>query len=208
MPYREDEDALRARVDSLEHEASDEHAENERLRAELARVKDKHATPARDAATADDRTPKSTKRRKLRVVAISVAPFAAVLVACAIGSCHDGVHGTIYSEGGKLGTWQVEVAKCQSRGHRFDGLNFYDGNGVNRARMIVDAKGDAYLWVYKDDEKNWGYRAERKDCTTLDANMTLKSSGHRRDVFDGALAFDCKLADGRVHGSLTFQGCY
>jgi peptidoglycan hydrolase CwlO-like protein len=52
MPYREDEDALRARVDDLEHEASDEHAENERLRAELAQAKEELATREPDWATA------------------------------------------------------------------------------------------------------------------------------------------------------------
>jgi hypothetical protein len=204
MPYREDEDALRARVDSLEDEASAEHAENERLRAELAEAK-AHEKPARDAS------PSRSKKRRLsalKIVAIILAAIGGCVGIVAFATRNDGVHGTIFSEGGKLGTWQAEITKCESRGHQFDGLDFLDGNGANRAQVIVDAKGDTYLWGYQVDPKPWGYRAERHDSTTLDAKLTRTIYGHTRDGFDGSLAFDCKLADGRVHGTLTFQRCF
>ncbi|HEY1813058.1 MAG TPA: hypothetical protein VGG74_11995, partial [Kofleriaceae bacterium] len=201
--YREDEDALRARVDSLEDEASAEHAENERLRAELAEAK-AHEKPARDAS---DGPARSERRRIWWGIGIAVAIVGAI-VAVVIVTWGSEVHGTVFSEGGKLGTWQAALTKCKSRGGRFDGVNFYDGNDVNRARVIVDAKGDTYVWVYKDDAKNWGYRAERSDCTTLDAKLTPHIKSDSIAIFDGSLAFDCKLAGGRVHGTLAFKGCY
>ena len=130
------------------------------------------------------------------------------------------VSGTLRSEGGELGTWDVVLADCHS-GERdgFYGAEFYvAGSTEMRLRYIHDeAVGDIVKVAdpSKNDAADAVVRFDRDACTVLDGSIqktnhtTWTPKGKIRHV-SGHVKLDCKTKSGKGHvtGDVTFVHCH
>ena len=128
------------------------------------------------------------------------------------------VTGSVHSEGGALGTWQITLDSCQS-GERngFYGVDFYaPGSNDLRLRYVHDeAQGEVVKIVYPSKKDTALVLDRNEKCAVLEGNVektnvsTGTAKGRIRHL-SGHVKFDCKHTGGKGHvsGEATFSHCH
>jgi hypothetical protein len=128
-------------------------------------------------------------------------------------------HGSIHSEGGKLGTWDVEITDCESGEVKgFFGVDLYGaGSDHLRLRYVHDeAAGEIVKVAYPDDPTNVNQFDREDACTTLEGHVektNVRSWTPKGNIVhvNGHVKFDCKHTDSdgsHVTGDVTFMQCH
>lgn len=131
---------------------------------------------------------------------------------------HPVVAGTIHSENGALGTWDVALNDCQSGEYKgFFGADFFvSGTNNIRLRYVHDEAAGEVIKIFYPNEKNTAAVFNRNDtCSVLEGTASkmkvrtrVAGVGDVRHV-EGHVKFDCTYDDGgHVTGEVTFSHCH
>ncbi|HEY1554755.1 MAG TPA: hypothetical protein VGF94_07975 [Kofleriaceae bacterium] len=151
----------------------------------------------------------------MRAVVIAVAVVlclggAVFGIAMALRASTSHVTGTITGTGGDLGTWTMQVDRCQSgQRNEFRGVQLYGGDSDAHGTAFVDPIGSEPIITIAREHGGDARQFTKAECRVLEGKIeNQKSTINRITNIKGYVRFDCTWQAEHATGDVTFDNCH